>query len=159
MGSPVISTRADLDALAGTPAHAEFMSILRGSLWRLEKDDVAATWRAVADDSTIARFGFVRADFPGAVAPELPEYVAPPSDVPKSVTMRQARLALLAAGMLADVNAAVAAMPGTEGDAARIEWEFAATVDRTSPLVQGLAVALSMTEAQLDGLFVAGAAL
>jgi hypothetical protein len=90
---------------------------------------------------------------------ELVEPLPPAMPVPTIVTMRQARLALLAAGLLAGVNSTVAAMPGTEGDAARIEWEFAATVDRTSPLVQALEVTLGLTEAQLDALFVAGAAL
>lgn len=79
--------------------------------------------------------------------------------VPNIVTMRQARLALLAAGLLAPVNAAVAAMPGAEGDAARIEWEFSSTVERNWPLVEALAVALNLTEQQLDDLFVAAAAL
>ena len=155
----VINTRTDLDALQGTPEHAAFMTMLAGTLYRVEKDDDAGQWLAVPDDSTIARFGFVRADFPNALPPALPEYVPPVSKVTKVVTMRQARLALLGAGLLADVNAAVAAMTGAEGDAARIEWEFAATVERDSPLVQGLTAALGLSEAQLDGLFEAGAAL
>lgn len=84
---------------------------------------------------------------------------AAPAPVPNIVTMRQARLALLAAGLLPAVNAAVAAMPGAEGDAARIEWEFSGTVERNWPLVEALAVALNLTEQQLDDLFVAAAAL
>lgn len=159
MASAVINTRADLDALAGTPEHEAFMAMLAGTLYRVEKDDEAGQWLAAPDDSTIARFGFVRADFPNAAPPALPEYVPPVSKVPKVVTMRQARLALLGAGLLADVNAAVAAMVGADGDAARIEWEFAATVERDSPLVQGLTAALGLSATQLDGLFEAGAAL
>ena len=45
------------------------------------------------------------------------------------------------------------------GDAARIEWEYAATVDRDSPLVAGLVATLGLTDAQLDALFAAAAAL
>ena len=83
-----------------------------------------------------------------------------PSDpVPEVVTMRQARLALLGAGLLAQVNAAVANMPGTEGDAARIEWEYAQEVRRDSALVQSLIPALGMNDAGLDALFTAAAAL
>ena len=83
-----------------------------------------------------------------------------PSDpVPKVVTMRQARLALLGVGMLAQVNAAVASMPGAEGDAARIEWEFSSTVERHRPLVLSLTAALGLTDAQLDDLFRQAAAL
>jgi hypothetical protein len=157
MESPVINTRADLDAIAGTPAHAAFMAMLSGSLWRLQKDEAAQVWVAVEDNSTIERFEFVRADFPEAVPPELPVY-SPPSS-PQVVTMRQARLALHAAGLLDQVTAAVAAMPGPEGDAARIEWEFSSTVERSRPLVQSLAAALGWSEAQLDALFTAAAAL
>lgn len=86
--------------------------------------------------------------------------IGPPTTiVPSVVTMRQARLALLDAGLLPDVNATVAAMAGTAGDAARIDWEFAATVDRSSPLVASMAAALALTEAQLDALFIAAAGL
>lgn len=91
----------------------------------------------------------------GAIAP----YVAPPAVIPSVVSMRQARLALLASGLLASVNAAVAAMAGAEGEAARIEWEYAATVDRNSPLVAGLAAALGLTAGQLDSLFATAAGL
>ncbi len=79
--------------------------------------------------------------------------------VPTSVTMRQARLALLSAGLLSNVNAAVAAMPGLEGDAARIEWEFSGSVERNRPLVLSLAGILSLTPQQLDDLFITAATL
>ena len=154
MASTVINTREDLDAITGTIEHDVFMATLRGTLWRLEKDDQAGVWRAVEDNSTIERFGFTRADFPGAVAPELPAYVPPPSDVPQVVTMRQARLALLGAGLLEQVNTAVANMPGAEGDSARIEWEYAHEVRRDSPLVAALPATFGWTSAQLDDLFV-----
>ena len=159
MASTVINTREDLDAIAGTIEHDVFMATLRGTLWRLEKDDQARAWLAIDDNSTIERFGFTRADFPGAVAPTLPVYVPPPSDVPQAVTMRQARLALLAANMLTTVNTAIAAMPGAEGEAARIEWECAQEVRRDSALVQSLIPALGMNDAALDALFTAAAAL
>lgn len=77
MESTLINTREDLDLLAGTPAHAAAMAMLRGSLWRMEKDDVAKTWRAVQDESTVARFGLSLADFPTATTPLLPDYVLP----------------------------------------------------------------------------------
>ena len=83
-----------------------------------------------------------------------------PSDpVPVVVTMRQARLALLDAGLLAQVNTAVANMPGTEGDAARIEWEYAQEVRRDSPLVAALSVALGLTDETLDNLYKVAAGL
>lgn len=159
MTSTLINTREDLDLLAGTPAHAEAMAMLQGSLWRLEKDDAAKTWWAVQDESTVARFGLTLADFPGAVPPELPVYVEPPSSVPKSVTMRQARLALLGAGLLTTVNDAIAAMTGVQGEAARIEWECSKEVQRDRALVQALGPTLGLTDAQLDALFVAAHAI
>lgn len=86
---------------------------------------------------------------------------APPPTlpVPVAVTMRQARLALLGAGLLAQVDAAIAAMPGVEGEAARIEWEYAQEVRRDSPLVVGLSAALGLTEETLDNLYRTAAGL
>lgn len=78
---------------------------------------------------------------------------------PQTVSMRQARLALLAAGKLADVHAAITAMTGAPGEAARIEWEFSSEVKRSQPLVLTLGAALALTNVQLDALFVAAAAL
>lgn len=159
MGLPSINTREDLDAIAGTPEHVAFMALLAGTLWRLEKDDTAQAWVAIEDNSTIERFNFTRADFPDAQPPALPEYVPVVVAVPEVVTMRQARLALLGAGLLAQVNTAVANMPGAEGDAARIEWEYAQEVRRDSLLVVALSAAFGWTGAQLDDLFTEGAKL
>jgi len=79
----------------------------------------------------------------------------PPPGVPQSVTMRQARLALHAAGLLAGVDAAIAAMPEPDKTQAQITWEFAATVDRQFGMVPALAAAMGMTETQIDDLFIA----
>jgi len=77
----------------------------------------------------------------------------------KSVTMRQARLALLGAGMLSTVNSMLASMTGAQGEAARIEWEYSQEVQRDRGLVQALGTQMGMTEAQLDALFTAAAAI
>ncbi|MDR2450438.1 MAG: hypothetical protein LBE85_01390 [Candidatus Accumulibacter sp.] len=79
------------------------------------------------------------------------------SPPPAVVSMRQARLALLEAGLYEGVNTAVAAMEGATGEAARIEWEFATEVRRDSPLVQALIPMLSLDEAAVDALFVRAA--
>lgn len=86
-----------------------------------------------------------------------PNLAKPP--VPQSVTMRQARLALLGIGLLDDVDAAIAAMPSPERSAAAIEWEYAQTVDRTSPFTHQLASGLGLTSDQLDALFTQAAGL
>ena len=75
--------------------------------------------------------------------------------VPQTVTMRQARLALLASGLLDDVTAAVAGA----GQAAQIEWEYASDVGRNATLIQSLAGVMGLTDEQLDGLFVLAATL
>nr|WP_315467160.1 hypothetical protein [uncultured Undibacterium sp.] len=82
-----------------------------------------------------------------------------PIVVPVAVTMRQARLALLQAGKLSAVNAAIASMSGIQGEAARIEWEFSNEVKRAQPLVAALAPVLGMTSDQLDQLFITAAGL
>jgi hypothetical protein len=79
--------------------------------------------------------------------------------VPTSVSMRQARLALLAIGKLADVDAAIAGMDEPAKSAAQIEWEYAATVERASPLIAQLGPALGLDDGQLDALFVQAATL
>lgn len=79
--------------------------------------------------------------------------------VPAEVTMRQARLALLQAGKLAAVDAAINGMSEPAKTASRIEWEYSGTVKRNQPLVLALAPALGLTSAQLDALFVAAESL
>ena len=155
----IVNSRDDLDTIQGTPQHAEFMEMLKGSIYRLEKDDVAKTWVVVKDASLIKQFGFLLKDFPDVTPPELPTYVPPPSKVPQAVTMRQARLALLGVGLLQSVSDAVAAMPGIEGDAARIEWEYAQDVQRSNPFVAQLGAALGLDDAEIDALFVEAAKL
>jgi hypothetical protein len=83
----------------------------------------------------------------------------PPPPVPQSVSMRQARLALLSIGKLADVDTAIAAMPSPDKEAAQVEWEYAAEVQRNSALVLGLIPALGLTEQQTDELFIQAATL
>lgn len=73
--------------------------------------------------------------------------------------MRQARLALHAAGKLPAVNAAIAALPDPPKTAALIEWEYSSTVRRDSQFVLLLGPALGLDAAGLDALFIAAAKL
>ena len=73
--------------------------------------------------------------------------------VPQIVTMRQARLVLLGAGLLGQVEASINALPEPQRSAARIEWDFSSEVHRDKPFVQLLAGALGLTPEQLDDLF------
>lgn len=83
----------------------------------------------------------------------------PPPVVPSSVAMRQARLSLLEAGHLANVDAALAALPSPQRDAAQIEWEYATEVRRTSDLVASIGSAIGLDDAALDALFIRAATL
>jgi hypothetical protein len=83
----------------------------------------------------------------------------PAPAVPQAVTMRQARLALLGAGKLAQVDAAIAALTEPTRTAAQIEWEYSNEVQRHNGIVSQLGPALGLTDAQIDALFVAAAAL
>jgi hypothetical protein len=81
------------------------------------------------------------------------------SAIPQAVTMRQARLALLGAGKLTAVEAAIEAMSEPAKTQARIVWEYSGEVQRQNGLVSQLAPALGLTEAEIDALFVAAAAI
>lgn len=89
------------------------------------------------------------------------EAAFPPPPVPSEVTMRQARLALLGAGLLDSVESALNAMPEktpeqvAQKKAARIEWEYAQTVQRDKGLTVTLAASLGMKDEQIDALFIA----
>ncbi|MCO5082660.1 MAG: hypothetical protein M9955_13515 [Rhizobiaceae bacterium] len=77
----------------------------------------------------------------------------PTTPIVMEVTMRQARLALLYAGLGAQVDAAIDALPEPQKSATRIEWDFAKTLRRDHAMVPMLAAALSLTEEDLDILF------
>lgn len=84
---------------------------------------------------------------------------APPVPVPVAVTMRQARLALLHAGKLAAVTAAISGLPSPQKEAAQIEWEYSQEVQRHNGFVAQLGPVLGLDAAALDALFVAAAGL
>jgi hypothetical protein len=102
--------------------------------------------------------GFLRDANPAEVAEiEARQKFREPSLVPQSVTMLQARLQLLAAGLLDRANALIAALPGNDGDSARTYWEFAQNVNRYDPLVIVLCSKLDLSELQTDQLFMEAA--
>ena len=84
---------------------------------------------------------------------------APLPQVPASVSMRQARLALLSVGMLDAISAAIGNMPSPQKEAAQIEWEYSNEVQRHNGFVDQLGPALGLTSAQLDNLFIAASKL
>lgn len=114
-----------------------------GSIWAFENDG--------SQDHLI---------LPGMVELSLSELAdlraaATASGVPDatSVTMRQARLALLEIGKLRDAEDAIDALPEPARTKAKIEWDYAATVEKNSPLIQSLTPALGIDADTLTYLF------
>lgn len=75
------------------------------------------------------------------------------------ISMRQARLALHDAGLLASVSVAIDAMPEPDKTKAQIEWEYASEVDKNSAWVANLSLALGLDDVRLTELFNAAAVL
>ena len=65
-----------------------------------------------------------------------------------SITMRQARLYLLSAGLLSQVDSIV-----SQNEAWKIEWEYATDVVKNSPLVVALANQLNLSAEAIDTMF------
>lgn len=78
---------------------------------------------------------------------------------PARVTMRQARLALHADELLQSVEDAINAMPEPGQTAARIEWDHASQVERSSQFVAVLGAAIGLDDAMMDELFIAASKL
>lgn len=92
--------------------------------------------------------------FPITIAwPVLP--VTTGEEVPASVTSRQCRLVLAAQGLLSSVESAIS----SSVEAVQIEWQFASTIERYSPIVVSLGGTLGLTEEQLDDMFKLAATL
>lgn len=131
----------------------------------VDKDDVVIKCHAYSNsqmDMLRADLGTDAAEHEALIAEVEATYVPPepePPYVPSVVSMRQARLALLGAGFYDDVNAAIAGLPSPQKEAARIEWEYATEVQRSSGLVPMMGAALGLSESQLDSLFVTASTL
>lgn len=71
------------------------------------------------------------------------------------VSPRQARLALMKAGLLDQVEAAVT-QAGTE---AKIYWDYSLEIHRDAPLIASIGQSMGLTDSQLDDLFTQAATL
>jgi len=69
------------------------------------------------------------------------------------LTMRQTRLALKNAGLLADVETAISNLSTEEKEVAEIEWNYADRVYRSSEWLNNIASELGLTESEIDDLF------
>lgn len=93
---------------------------------------------------------------PTDLAALVQEYLDRPAPPVVEVTPRQARLALLNAGLLDTVETELAK---PENKAAQIEWQYANAIRREDDLIATIGGALGLTEQQIDDLFAAAAAL
>jgi len=75
------------------------------------------------------------------------------------VTMRQARLALLAQGYLPQIQDALDLIPEPDKSRVQIEWEYASTVERNSVWVALMIPALGLDDEAMDDLFELAATL
>ena len=86
--------------------------------------------------------------FAGAWPPSAPQ-------VPAKVTRRQARQALLLAGLLDKVQPAIDAIPDPQQrQLAQIEWDDSQDFERYRPLLIQLGYALGLDDAGLDAIFI-----
>jgi hypothetical protein len=69
------------------------------------------------------------------------------------VSMRQFRKALFRKGEATNVSNILQSLPAGKKEEAEIDFEYSAEVERLSPLVESLALALNKTEEELDELF------
>lgn len=70
-------------------------------------------------------------------------------DVPRSVSMRQARLMLHSVGLLAEVDATIKQL----GAVAEIEWQYAQTVDRDNFLIAMVQQSHNLSDEEIDNFF------
>lgn len=75
--------------------------------------------------------------------------------VPQSVSIRQACQALEAAGLLDDIEAAIATAPRT----VQIDWQRTTSVDRNWPTLLAVQSQMGLTDAQIDQLFITASQL
>lgn len=114
--------------------------------------------------STADTPGEPRANWTGIAWQTLP-YVAPPpapptEPVPAQVTRRQAKQALLLAGLLGNVQPAIDAIPdATQRALAQLEWDESLNFERHRPILIALAGALGLDSDDLDDLFRTAATL
>jgi len=80
-----------------------------------------------------------------------------PADIPPvvipNISMRQARLALLADGLLDDIEAAMSTPEY------KIWWEYSTVVERNNPLVEQVLSILGKSDAEIDQMFIGASQL
>lgn len=115
----------------------------------LEKKKQGEDWLEVPDDVFA---GFTQNEDGSFSAPKKP---APKQEVPDSVTMAQARIALQMFGKLDDIKSGLDALDEPARTTVLLAWEYAPMVSRSGALVTTLSSQFGMTDDDLDDLFIA----
>jgi len=123
-----------------------------GDAVRLTTEEAATVLISAADTPALFDKFLAWAQQPGNSAEP---YVAP-SPVPRTVTKVQAKLALLGANKLTQVEDWIKEQASA---AARIRWQDATEFDRDSEFIAEARDALGMTDEEIDALFIAAASL
>ena len=98
---------------------------------------------------------FYAAMVESGIVPE--PFVAPTPPMPL-ITARQLRLQLISMGLsLSSIDVFIDNMPEQQRQQARVEWEYATSYDRSHPLVEVLAGALSLNDEEVDNAWRAAA--
>lgn len=107
------------------------------------------------DDAYLVDEAKEAASFEADLAKSRAEAANRPTPVPKSVTKRQAFLALLTVGIReTDILAIIATMPDSEREKAEIEFTYASSFERDHPLISIIGQSKGLKDKQLDQLFI-----
>ena len=111
--------------------------------------------------SYAAQFQEVNADCQAGMVLEDGVWVSAPViiPIPQEVTMRQARLALLDAGLLSSVQTAINSLQEPAKTKAQIEWDYSNALQRGNSFVATLGAALGLNDEALDNLFITASKL
>lgn len=145
----------------GYGAIPDDMNVGEGHSWAEALSSDQRTSFGVEEVSVSARptdvlvLGYHVADQDGSPALVWDTQPLPPPQAPRTVSRMQAKLALNAAGLLDDVEAAVAAASRS----VQIYWAEVSEIHRDHPILLEMTSAMGWTETQLDDLFLAAAAI
>ncbi len=159
--STVLATRL-LDPRPVLPGDAETLAMVAGTINTAALADVAAKDAALTQaqtDLTAAQSALAASQSAQAALQAKLDALTGGviNGVPQQVTAFQAKAALLDAGLLPQVESMMA--QDSTPALAKLAWSTAQVFNRTSPTVAAMASALGLTDAQIDALFVAGAAI
>jgi hypothetical protein len=120
--------------------------------------------RTESDHDVIARLlakGWTHQPLPPAVNADQEAYwdegqwkiLAKPSEVPTEVPLWAFRASLALAGLKAQAEALIAALPEPQKTVATQQWEYGNFIERNHPLIESLGAQIGLTSVQIDEIF------